>query len=175
MYRQKFLKQSELIQLLEEMSDEEEEVSTKSLVQNADKVDLVILPPPRVDDVSDEENIDDDLQYLNNNIVDVPKEIAGEVEINCDYADDNENMPNRAPDDDAESMNVVQESSLIGKPGTSFVAAKKKKTAKKHVYEAKWSKSKKFKFSRQPVNNETEKIEAIFSKYGKRQHTNIHE
>lgn len=96
MYRQKYLTQAEIERLVNESSDEEE---TATLIRDADNVDLVLMPPSRVDELSDNENIDDNVQILHDPSAFMPGEVAGEVEVVCEYNDCNQNKPDRCDDD----------------------------------------------------------------------------
>lgn len=74
MLRKKYLTQREIEDLMNESSEEEE---TATLIRSADKVDLVLLPPSRVDEISDCEDIDDNIQVLNDLTCIIPQEVAG--------------------------------------------------------------------------------------------------
>lgn len=177
MYRQKYLTQAEIERLINESSDEEE---IATLMRDADNVDLVLLPPERVDELSDVENIDENVQILNDPSAFVPSEVAGEIEVICEFDDCNVNKPARADDfdedSDADGGDVDDDDDEGGatskrtKPGRCGKAAKKAKSAPKKkkadVPPAKWSKAKKVSFARQPVNIENEKIVELFEKYG---------
>lgn len=155
MYRQTYLTQAQIENLICESSDEEE---TATLIRHADHVDFIVLPPPQVDELSDVEGIDEDDQILNDRSAFIPGEVAGEIEVACDYDDCNRRMPDCAETDDIMADNECDDAAAAGpsKP-------KKKKT---ESYTAKWSKSKKISFSRAPVNVEREKVAALFEKYG---------
>lgn len=92
MYRQKYLTQAEIERLMNESSDEEE---TASLISSANNVELVLLPPNTVDELSDVEAIDGNVQILNDPSAFMPGEVAGEIEVVCDINDCNQNKPDR--------------------------------------------------------------------------------
>lgn len=153
MYRKKYLTQAEIEQLMNESSDEEE---TATLIRHADQVDFVVLPPPQVDELSDLEEIDEGAQILNDPTAFIPGEVAGEIELMCDFDDCNRRMPDCADTDD-----ILADSEGVVAPGSSKLAKKTKES-----YTAKWSKSKRISFFRSPVDVEKEKLVPLFQKYG---------
>lgn len=154
MYRQEYITQAEIERLVNESSDEDE---TATLIRNANSVDLVMLPPDRVDELSDIEDIDENELILSDPSAIMPGEVAGSIEVVCDFNDCNTNKPDRADDDDV--AHVADD--YGNKP-----AKRPKKDTKKKAFPAKWSKSKEFSFSRQPVDVERDKIVELFEKYG---------
>lgn len=156
MFRKKYMTQTEIEAWIEAQgSDDEEE--TAALIRHADNVDLVVLPPSRVDEISDIEDIDEDTQILNDATSIMPRDVAGEIELVCEYVEGNVNMPNR-PDDFDECGNDAD--------SDDAPLSKRKKKSKPITYTAKWSKKKKVDFTRQPVDVAEEKVRELFTKYG---------
>lgn len=169
MYRQKYLTQAEIERLIDESSDEEE---IATLVRDADHVDLVVMPPDTVDELSDIEALDENIQILCDPCAFMPKEVAGQIEVVCEFNDDNKHMPAR-PDDDENDGDSEEEQ--VGKPGSSKrgrgkrpkpLPSKQAQKAKRDAFTAKWSKSAKVSFSREPVDVEKQKVEELYEKYG---------
>lgn len=162
MYRQKYLTQREIEELINASSDEEE---TATLSRNADRVDLVLLPPPKVDDVSDLEDIDEESQILNDVADEMPLDVAGEIEVVCEFDDDNVHKPNRQDDDDIvlNSQKLVPEAK--GKIEPKLKRERKKKEGP--TFQPKWSKGKRITFAKQPVNVQEEKMATMYEKFGK--------
>lgn len=69
--------QREIEELINESSDEGKD-ETAANIRNADNVDLIMLPPPKVDEVSDVEDIDEDVHVLNDQFSALPPEVAGQ-------------------------------------------------------------------------------------------------
>lgn len=87
------------MELLEARSSEDEdEDAMASIIRSADTVDLVLLPPQKVDTISDVEDIDEDDQVISDVAGHVPGEMAGEIEVVCEYNEGNNKIPKR-PDD----------------------------------------------------------------------------
>uniref|UniRef100_A0A034WJ05 PiggyBac transposable element-derived protein 3 n=1 Tax=Bactrocera dorsalis TaxID=27457 RepID=A0A034WJ05_BACDO len=122
-------------------------------------VDFVVLPPETTDAVSDTENIDEEEQILNDGSSFVPREVAGNIELCCAYNEDN---PNASADcDETEEHSTEFESS------SSSRATSKRSRKQVNLFEPKWTKAKKIKYSRElPVNKEIDKMEKLYSKYG---------
>ncbi|KAL7725597.1 hypothetical protein ACLKA6_008009 [Drosophila palustris] len=79
--------------------------------QNADAADIIITPPDVVDALSDNEELDDNVQLLREE-VELPREIAGQFEVECVYDDQNEHIPTVCDDDmDAEEGDMSSTSS----------------------------------------------------------------
>lgn len=149
MYRQKYVSKHEIEQMLNDSSDEEE---TTTLVGNSNRTDFILLPPPKVDALSDNEEIDEDLQPLNDGAAIMPEEVAVEIEIMCEYDDDNPKRPFRVDDDDdAADISLFSKRKPIWKPRNCNV---------------KWSKAKRFSLKREPVCIEHENIEDLYQKFG---------
>lgn len=159
MFHTKYPNISVIAEVADGSSDEEE---AATLIRSADKVDLVILPPtPRVDEISDEEDIDEDLQVLNDDncirkngsfsSFSVPEEPVGEIEVACQFYKGGKHVP----DGDNEEPDTKKE--------------KKTQKLKPLVFdEPKWTKpdADKLSFSKQPVDMEDEQICEMFEKYG---------
>lgn len=146
MYRQTYMTQAEIERLLGESSDEDE---TATLIQNANSVDLVLLPPDTVDELSDTEDIDEDELVIGDASAFMPDDVSGHIEVVCNFNDCNTNKPDGVGDEDV----VHVENEYGYKP-----AKRSKKCGKNVDFPAKWSNSKNISFSRQPVDVEEEKI-----------------
>lgn len=152
MFRQKYLTQTEIENLMDASSDEDE---TATLIRNADRVDLVLMPPEQVDEISDVEEIDEDTQLISDRGAFLPRDVAGAIEVSVDYNDCNRNKPSRSEVNDVDQQNNAEAAG----PSKS----KKKKPESTSV---KWSKSKQISFSRAPVDVEKDAIGNLFQKYG---------
>lgn len=96
--RRNVLTAAELQAIIEGWSDEDSD-GEEDIDHHADAVDIIITPPDAVDDVSDNEELDENVQLLRDEHV-LPREIAGQFEIEYVYEDGNVNMP--GGDDDPE-------------------------------------------------------------------------
>lgn len=83
----KSIKMSEIMAILNEPTSDDEE---DQVILNSKEVDVIYIPPPVVEDVTDEEDLDDDLIQLNDNNDDCLHEIAGTVELQ--YSVETENI-----------------------------------------------------------------------------------
>lgn len=150
MLRKKYLSLREIEELMNESSDEEE---TATQIKNADHVDFVLLPPVTVDDVSDGEAIDENVQLLNDQNNTLPNDVAGEIEVLCEFDDENHHKP----------VEPCKSKPPKKKP--------RKESASKDdgVFKEKapnWSKSSKYKYSKQPVDMSVEKNTELYNKLG---------
>ncbi|XP_033218972.1 piggyBac transposable element-derived protein 3-like [Belonocnema kinseyi] len=155
MFRKRYRSQREIEEI---MGRSDHEIANRILY--ADTVDLVVLPPETADAVSDTENIDDEEQIMNDENEFLPHEIAGHIELSCTYNDDN---PNASTDCDE-----TAEHSVEFEADTSSRETQQKRSRKEvNLFEPKWIKAKKMKYSRElPVNKEIEKMEELYRKYG---------
>lgn len=141
MYRKKYVTQAEIVALLDASSSEDEE-ETATLIRKADNVDLVLLPPPRVLVSSDVEDIDEDAQIQNDATDFAPTEVAGEIEVVCEFDEGNQNIPD-GPDDYERDRNGADDDGNDADGEGEAPSSKKKKKSKPITYTAKWSKKKK--------------------------------
>lgn len=122
-------------------------------MRKSDQVNFVLLPPSKIDQVSDLEDKDDDIQVLNDPSSHMPTDVAEEIEVVCEFDDDHTNKPDRDNDDD---HNIETSSTSKKKQGNP-----KRRKKLKPIFTPNWSKAKKVSFSRQPVNNENKQISDI--------------
>lgn len=154
--RRNFLTMAEVKAEIDSWTSDEEENECN---HNADKINVVITPPDKVDDVTDNEDIDDDLQILHCNNQ-LPNETPGLLEMEYIYNDDNNNIPvycelEEINSDSLQAINEIQRS-------------KPKKKGKLYAgNKPKWSKSKQFQCKDQPVNYEEYHQKAVYEKIGK--------
>lgn len=85
----------------------------------------------------------------------MPSEVAGEIEIVCEFDDDNAKMPQRDDEDEIE-IGPSKTPPKKGKKGKGEPKAKRQKK-ERATFQPKWSKAKNITFSRQSVNIENEK------------------
>lgn len=158
MFRKKYLTKSEIEDLINASSDEEE---TATLIRNADYVDLVST----VDDISDAEKIDDDVQVLNDQCDIMPGDVVGEIEVFCEFDECNKNMPAH-PSNATDRKESDEE--VVGPQKSRETSQKNKLTKKqmKPLFKAKWSKTKQISFSRQPVDVQDDKLTDIYKQFG---------
>lgn len=136
-------------------SDEEENV----LNHKADKINFVITPPDKVDEISDNEDIDDNLQILYDK-TQFPNEMPGQFEIQYKYNDDNKNLP--VVSELVEKISDTLDTDKEPQPSTS-----KKKGRVSVGNKPKWSKAHNYKFDKQPFDNEENAQKALYEKIGK--------
>ncbi|XP_049302632.1 uncharacterized protein LOC125775816 [Bactrocera dorsalis] len=138
--------------LNEPSSDNEEDQA----VLNATDVDVVYIPPPHVECMTDED-LDDDRINLNDNNDDFLNEIAGHVELQ--YSLEGENI-----------QDVVNELSETENPSTSNAHGNVMITGgfkrKSDFAVPVWRKPRNFEYNRTPINIEAFKMEEIFSEIG---------
>lgn len=148
MYRKKFLTQIEIEDIINQSDDDDE---TGKFIRNADIVDLVILPPEQVDEISDLEDIDDDMQILSDANCPMPNDVAGLIELNCLYNDGNINdklpalfemdsyenvedvstskpMKNKKSSDGSDCQNKSNRQSIVKQKNTKKTKGRKSKT-----------------------------------------------
>lgn len=132
-------------------SDEEDNVST------ADKINIVVIPPDKVDELTDNEEIDDNVQILREEAT-LPKEIPGQFEI--EYTHEVDNLP-AVVETQNERMDMEIDSCAM-KPSTS-----KSKIHTPIGNKPKWSKSIKYNFQKQPIDNEKQLQKTLYERIGK--------
>lgn len=120
-------------------SDEED----SNLGHKADNIDIVITPPDLIDDVSDLEEIDDNIQIVNDDNK-LPNELAGQFEIEFNYDDGNVN--------------------LTTEPQSSKSKPKRRVTVGNNP---KWIHDKNIVFDKQPVDHEKMDQKLLYEKIGK--------
>lgn len=145
----KSIKMSEIMAILNEPTSDDEE---DQVILNSKEVDVIYIPPPVVEDVTDEEDLDDDLIQLNDNNDDCLHEIAGTVELQ--YSVETENIK------DAENEPIGTEN-----PSTSSACGGLKR--KSDFALPIWRKPRDFEYTRTPINVEALKMEEIFSEISK--------
>lgn len=87
MFRQKYLSVTEIEDLLYASDSDEENDSAQ--LKKTEQIDVVILPPDTVDAISDDEEIDEDVQLMSNQNVKLG-ETAGQLELCYQFDDGNE-------------------------------------------------------------------------------------
>lgn len=97
MFRKKYTSEAEIERLIHGNDNEEEDIM---LIHDADTVDFALLPPRRVDELTDEENTDENEQILNDSSIFVPADVAGAKEVQCEFNDCNEKLPHRVDSHD---------------------------------------------------------------------------
>ncbi|XP_055848110.1 piggyBac transposable element-derived protein 3-like [Episyrphus balteatus] len=159
MYRKKFLSAKELEELLmNPSSDEDEELNLN--LDAALHTNIIILPPKN-DAVSDNEDIDDNEQLLEDRN-EFPNELAGEVELECMFDDLNSQNP---------EINEPEVHVSPNKPNSASTSQNVASTSKKELaclpYKLpKWSKSHRVEFSKKPTDVSSENIRTIYDKIG---------
>lgn len=76
--RQQFLTQEELNEVIENWSDDENELGERPV-----EIPIVVLPPSRVDEQSDNEELNENIQVIHDDNV-LPREIVGSYELDMD-------------------------------------------------------------------------------------------
>lgn len=145
------------------------------MVQHADAVDIIIIPPDTVDAVSDNEDLDDNVQLLR----DVqPRDIAGKMEIKCVYNDEIEYMPLGADYDNTDDVNgpeVEEEedetpvaSSSSGRPrkSTSKPRKENKRPRTDDGMKPKWSRKQNYRFDKTPFDDTATSYKALYEQIG---------
>lgn len=180
MYRRKYLTQAEIEELMNASSDEEEAATE---IKNADHVDFIVLPPERVDAISDAEDIDDNDQILNDVGTFVPNDIVGEIEVNCEFEDDNVHRPESPVYEDIEYLTLEDEEGekeeeegarSADVPSAEEAAAVEEEEAAAItvreepfvVKKPKWTSRKNYEFSKQPVDLSEQKSNELYEKLG---------
>lgn len=141
-------------------SDEEGEENG----HNADEVNIIITPPNQVDDISDDEEIDDNVQILHDQHQ-LPNEMAGQFELEYIYEDGNEHLPPvgdtvEIEPNEPEELDVDEE-----EPTTS--RSRSRPVRRPSINRgAKWSHAKSYKFDKQPINTQKDDQKALFEKIG---------
>ncbi|XP_017481803.1 PREDICTED: piggyBac transposable element-derived protein 2-like, partial [Rhagoletis zephyria] len=142
----------EIMEILNEPSSDEE---NDQGVANAKDVDVVYIPPPNVDFVTDEEDLDDDQINLNDKNDLYLSEIAGNIELQ--YSVEGDNVEDT----------VELKQSGVEKPSTSSANGRQTNSGgvkrKSDFYIPIWRKPRNFQYSRAPVNNEANKLEEIYA------------
>lgn len=165
MYRKKYLTTAEIEKLMNASSDEEEAATE---IWNAYHVDFIILPPDRVDAISDDEQIDLNEHAFNDVVDSVPSDVAGPIEVHCEFDHDNVNRPDGAASPVYEDIEYLQEEEET----TSAAAEQERLSAPLPeppfvVPTPKWSNRSNYKFSKQPVDLSDERSQMIYDKLGK--------
>lgn len=140
------------------MNDSNNEGEAAAAIRNADEVDFVIVPPKRGDAKSVDENvdIDDDVQLINDDAGTFLNEMTGEIEVNCQFNDEN---VNRAESPEYENEEYLEEAAAqLEKPFVVPTPKWSKNTNNRKQYD--------YEFSKQPVDLTLEKCKAIFDKCG---------
>lgn len=137
------------------ISDEEENV----VGHKADKINFVITPPDKVDNISDNEDIDDNLPILHDK-TQFPNEMPGQFEIEYIYDDNNVNLPvvSESMETDYDPLDADNDP----QPSTS-----KAKGRVSVGNKPKWSKSHKYNFDKQPFDNEVNAQKTLYEIIGK--------
>lgn len=138
------------------MDDDHDEGEAATQIRNADHVDFVVMPPRRGDANSVDENvdIDDDVQVINDDAGKFLNEITGEIEVICQFNDENVNRVDSPECEYVESLNEA--AAQCEEPFT--------------VPTPKWSNAKRYGFSKQPVDLTLQKSKMIFDKCGNCRH-----
>ncbi|KAL7725123.1 hypothetical protein ACLKA6_000436 [Drosophila palustris] len=130
--------------------------------QNADAADIIITPPDVIDALSDNEELDYNVQLLRDE-VELPLEIAGQFEVECVYDDQNEHIPTVCDDD----MDVEEGDMSSTSSGRSCTSASRKAQKRPRIVEGmnlKWSRRKNYKFV--PKDDTPTSYKALYKKIG---------
>ncbi|KAM8702083.1 hypothetical protein ACLKA7_004944 [Drosophila subpalustris] len=113
---------------------------------------------------NDNEELDDNVQLLREE-VELPREIAGQFEVECVYDDQNEHIPTVCDDDmDAEEGDMSSTSS-----GRSCTSASRKAQKRPRIVEGmkpKWSRRKNYKYVQIPKDDTPTSYKALYEKIG---------
>lgn len=154
--RHKVLTATELQAEIDGWTSDEEE---NDVGHKADKINFVITPPDKVDEISDNENIDDNLPILHDK-TQFPNEMAGQFEIEYIYDDNNVNL--QVVSELVETNHDPLDTDDDPQPSTSKTKARVSVGNK-----PKWSKAHNYKFDKQPINNEGNAQKALYEIIGK--------
>lgn len=167
MSHKKYLSAKEIDELMNAPSDEEEEDETTKQIKNATNIDIIALPPPKTDGLTDDEDIDDErIQQYGDGF---PSEVAGEIEIECDQADDNVEQGNMNASGDIMDMDIVYEEIDVpvvdvNQPSTSSNVQQQSEPPFKYN-QPKWNK-RDYEFSKTPVDVSYGKIKVLYEALG---------
>lgn len=148
MFRKKYLTVGEIEDILN-ASDSDEDCDEVAQIKKADQIDIVILPPDKVDALRDNEDVDEDIQVQNDSNANILIETAGQVEVCFDIDNGNRNDESSKTGDE---INEFKNEAPSIAP--KFVAPKPK-----------WSK-RKYSFDKQPVDLTNESIVKVYEKIG---------
>lgn len=153
--RQKFLTAAELQAEVDAWADDEDNCDGK-----ADQIDIVVIPPD-VDEISDLEDLDDDVQLMSE---DNPKiqEVAGVFEVEYTF-----NNACNICEDENKSLEV-EKSPPSKMPRTEIETPPElpSNLHQIHFKNAKWSTDKTYKFPKQPFDNTEVVHKELFEKIG---------
>lgn len=144
--RQEIRTTAELQEILDSWSDGEEDFERES-----DTTHVVILPPDDVDEISDTEELDDNLQVLNDD-QNLPHEITGTYEIERFCSRWNEDILSAENEND----DLPVTSSKIGKKRRKIDKGMKPKWSRKHNY----------KFEKEPLDDTETSHKALYEQIG---------
>ncbi|XP_036329436.1 piggyBac transposable element-derived protein 3-like [Rhagoletis pomonella] len=171
--RQKVLTAIELQAILDSWSDGDSD-GEDNFVQHADAVDIIITPPD-VDILSDNEELDDNIQLLRDD-PELPHEIAGQFEIQCVYDDSNEHLPSGCDGDTVNEPDFEQEeeddtpvastSSGRGRKSTLKSSKPPKRPRIEEGMKPKWSRSQNYQFTKIPFDDSATSHKALYEKIG---------
>ena len=175
--RKKVLTATELQAILDNWSDGDCDVED-NFGQYADAVNIVITPPDVVDPVSDNEELDDNFQLLHDEL-EMPREIAGQFEIECKYYDTNEHMPLGGGDDDTDVVNEpnLEQEEQDGTPVASTSSGRGRKSTPKsrkvpkrslidEAIKPKWSRLQNYQFDKIPIDDTATSYKALYQQIG---------
>lgn len=143
----KYLSVAEIEEILN-ASDSDEEDDEATQIRKADKIDIVILPPDKVDQISDSEDVDEENQVQHDDNANALIDTAGQVELNCEFNEENDELPAIAKDE----MLHEQKSTVTPPKDAEFQLPK-------------WSKES-YEFSKEPVDLTCESTTNLFEKIG---------
>lgn len=79
MPHQQFLSIKEIVEIINNSDSDDEQARE---IGNAEEIDIVALPPSTVDETSENEGVDDEVQEIQpSNVTTLPLDIAGEIEV----------------------------------------------------------------------------------------------
>lgn len=136
--RQKFLTQVELNEIIENWSDDENELGERPV-----EIPIVVVPPSSVDEQSDNEELDDNIQVTHDENV-MPREIAGSYELDMDVESES--------DDEMEIDEPTISSRVRGKNNSKRVKPTSSQVCGKN--NSKWVKPKNVVFDKQPFDDD---------------------
>lgn len=180
--RRNVLSAAELQAIVDSWSDGDEDDDETGLNdgRNADAIDIIIRPPEDVDNVSDVEEIDDNVQILNDENI-MPREMAGQFEVEYLYDDGNEHIPASIEDEEyveEEENNEEEEDNYEEEEEAAVVPPKrrrgppvkqkaKEKVVKTQQKAATWTQNEDYVFDKEPFDDTANSYKSLFALIGK--------
>lgn len=147
MFRKKYLNLSEIEELLNASDSEDDEIGEDAQIRKANAIDIVVLPPDKVDCISDCEDINDDIQLQSDFNETLSIETVGQIEIFCEYSDEKDGNPVIIDESDVSMEEVTPKEPRFIPP------------------RPKWTK-RRYRFSKSPVDLTGEKTIELVAKIG---------